>query len=206
MHCSGTSPRFSSPQQSSSRTKENTHPRFATPIEEEMRKDDKKVDIENVKKNYRSRRFSTDIAQPKQEGKLSENKESLHTTKSSPRDKAMEEILSLLGTPYVWGGKDEDGIDCSAFTQRIFHNAFLVSLPRTTKEQIREGKTVPTSSLLFGDLLFFNTTGESPSHVGIFLDDELFAHASQSFGVTISSLESTYYKEKYIGARRILKN
>ena len=66
----------------------------------------------------------------------------------------MEEILAMLGTPYVWGGENNDGIDCSAFTQRIFRNAFLISLPRTTKQQILEGTTIPSSSLTFGDLLF----------------------------------------------------
>ena len=57
--------------------------------------------------------------------------------------------------------------------------------------------------LQFGDLVFFNTTGRSPSHVGIYLEDDLFAHASVTYGVTISSLESTYYRKRLVGARRV---
>jgi cell wall-associated NlpC family hydrolase len=68
------------------------------------------------------------------------------------------------------------------------------------------GVEVERDSLQFGDLVFFNTTGRAPSHVGIYIEDYLFAHASVSSGVTISSLESTYYKGRYVGARRIVGN
>jgi cell wall-associated NlpC family hydrolase len=78
-----------------------------------------------------------------------------------------------------------------------------VTLPRTAREQFASGKGVDESSLLFGDLVFFNTTGSGASHVGIYLEDDLFAHASVSYGVTISSLESTYYRKRFLGARRL---
>ena len=58
--------------------------------------------------------------------------------------------------------------------------------------------------LRFGDLVFFNTTGESPSHVGVYIEDDLFAHASVTYGVTISSMESSYYRDRFVGARRII--
>jgi cell wall-associated NlpC family hydrolase len=68
------------------------------------------------------------------------------------------------------------------------------------------GQTVELSELKFGDLIFFNTTGDRASHVGIYLGDDLFAHASVSFGVTISSLQSSYYAKRYETARRIVSD
>ena len=80
-----------------------------------------------------------------------------------------------------------------------------MSLPRSARDQFRVGAVVDSDQLEFGDLVFFNTTGRSPSHVGIYLEDDLFAHASVTSGVTISSLESTYYKKRFLGARRLVQ-
>jgi cell wall-associated NlpC family hydrolase len=73
------------------------------------------------------------------------------------------------------------------------------------RAQYGVGSDVAKPDLQFGDLVFFNTTGRSPSHVGIYIEDDLFAHASVSYGVTISSLESTYYRKRYVGARRVVE-
>jgi cell wall-associated NlpC family hydrolase len=78
-------------------------------------------------------------------------------------------------------------------------------LPRSTTGQYHEGVRVKRHELRFGDLVFFNTTGRRPSHVGIYIEDDLFVHASVNFGVTISSMESTYYKDRFVGARRIIE-
>ena len=121
------------------------------------------------------------------------------------RDEVLLDIVDLLGTPYRYGGNDRDGIDCSGFTARVYRGASLPSLPRSTREQYRQGRPVKRDSLQFGDLVFFNTTGDSPSHVGVFIEDDVFAHASVTFGVTLSSLRSTYYKQRYIGARRVIR-
>jgi murein DD-endopeptidase / murein LD-carboxypeptidase len=64
---------------------------------------------------------------------------------------------------------------------------------------------VEKEQLRFGDLVFFNTTGYAPSHVGIYIEDDLFAHASVTQGVTISSMESTYYRKRFVGARRVVE-
>ncbi|HTY59554.1 MAG TPA: C40 family peptidase, partial [Bacteroidota bacterium] len=121
------------------------------------------------------------------------------------RDRVLLEIVSLLGVPYEYGGTDLSGIDCSAFTGKVYATAVRVPLPRSTADQFREGTEVEKERLRFGDLVFFNTTGESPSHVGIYLEDDLFAHASVTYGVTISSLENSYYRDRFIGARRIIQ-
>ncbi|WKZ68486.1 MAG: C40 family peptidase [Melioribacteraceae bacterium] len=121
------------------------------------------------------------------------------------REKILFEIISYLETPYKYGGVDRNGIDCSAFTQHVFDTAIGLQLPRTSSEQFSIGELISSKSeLTFGDLIFFNTTRRSyPGHVGIYIGENLFAHASRSLGVTVSSLESSYYKKRYVGARRI---
>lgn len=121
------------------------------------------------------------------------------------REKILFEIITYLDTPYLYGGISKNGIDCSAFTQQVFNNSVGVQLPRTASLQYQEGEEIETrENLIFGDLLFFNTTSRSyPGHVGIYLGENLFAHASRSLGVTVSSLKSSYYQTRYIGAKRI---
>jgi cell wall-associated NlpC family hydrolase len=119
--------------------------------------------------------------------------------------KMMREISKMMGVSYKLGGVDDEGIDCSAYTMNVFKNSLGVQIPRNSAEQSKLGRSVEYDDLKFGDLVFFNTTGESASHVGIYLGDDLFAHASVSLGVTISSLESFYYKKRFEGARRIVE-
>jgi cell wall-associated NlpC family hydrolase len=111
-----------------------------------------------------------------------------------------------MGVPYVHGGAGTDGMDCSGYTMMVYKNAIGKLLPRSSAEQSKLGEEVELSNLKFGDLIFFNTTGESASHVGIYLGDDLFAHASVSFGVTISSLQSSYYAKRYETGRRIVRD
>ncbi|MBN1301322.1 MAG: C40 family peptidase [Melioribacteraceae bacterium] len=120
------------------------------------------------------------------------------------REKILFEVIKFLDTPYVYGGSDFNGIDCSAFTQNVLINSIGFSLPRTASEQYRTGTEVGRKDLVFGDLVFFNTTIKSfPGHVGIYLGDDLFAHASSTMGVTISSLKSTYFNQRFVGGRRV---
>lgn len=116
------------------------------------------------------------------------------------------EIISYLDTPYKYGGETRKGIDCSAFTQKVFSKSSNIELPRTARQQFKEGEDISKNELSFGDLVFFNTRkGVYPGHVGIYIGEDLFAHASRSKGVTISSLENSYYKARYVGGRRIHK-
>lgn len=121
------------------------------------------------------------------------------------RDKFLLEVVSYLGVKYSYGGNSKAGLDCSGYVCRVFVDALNKKLPRSTSEQFRLGEKVQKHELRFGDLVFFNTTGRVPSHVGIFLEDDVFAHASVVEGVTLSSLESTYYKKRFVGARRVLE-
>ncbi len=120
------------------------------------------------------------------------------------RDQMLLDIISYLKVPYRYGGTTRKGIDCSAFTSLIIAGAANVALPRSANGQYRVGTKVTKRDLRFGDLVFFRTRGRRVSHVGIFLENDIFAHASVSDGVTFSSLESKYYKNRYVGARRVL--
>ncbi len=122
----------------------------------------------------------------------------------SDREKIMMEIVKYLNTPYQYGGNNKNGIDCSAFTQNVFQKSIRFNLPRTASQQYNNGEKISNRhALKFGDLVFFNTTKNSfPGHVGIFLGENLFAHASFSNGVTVSSLQSSYFKTRFVGARR----
>lgn len=113
-------------------------------------------------------------------------------------------VINYLGTPYKFGGNSRKGIDCSAFTRTIFMETFNIELPRSTLEQIKIGIPVQRQELKFGDLVFFNTRRrQNPGHVGIYLWDDYFVHASTKYGVIVSSMSGGYYDKRFVGARRI---
>jgi lipoprotein Spr len=121
------------------------------------------------------------------------------------KEKMFMEIIKYLNTPYKYGGNSKLGIDCSAFTQTIFSNVFSFQLPRSARQQFMEGLPInQRENLQFGDLVFFNTRRRiKPGHVGIYLGENLFAHASSSKGVIVSSLDHEYYSRTFMGGRRI---
>jgi len=119
----------------------------------------------------------------------------------SDSSKLVDNALSLQGVPYVFGGTSRSGFDCSGYTQYVF-NGSGISLPRTTAEQFKVGSSVSPEQLQSGDLVFFSTYAPGASHVGIYIGGERFVAASNS-GVSISSLDSDYYKSRYLGARRV---
>ena len=112
-------------------------------------------------------------------------------------------IDDWYGTRYRLGGNDKHGIDCSAFVQRLYENVFCTSLVRTAMEQFSSCRMVfNTDSLKEGDLVFFKR-GSRISHVGIYLVNNFFVHASSSRGVMISSLGDDYWSRLYAGAGKI---
>lgn len=107
------------------------------------------------------------------------------------------------GTPYVLGGSGIGGVDCSSFMQIIFDDYFGISLPRNTRQQLQEGRSVRRKFVGAGDLVFFRT-GRDLLHVGVALDGNRFLHASVSSGVMISRLDQRYWASRYLATRRIL--
>lgn len=124
------------------------------------------------------------------------------------KEKMLMEIIKYLGTPYKYGGNTKAGMDCSAFTQIIFKNVFNLNLERSARLQYTQGVVIDIGEeLKVGDLVFFNTRKRvTPGHVGIYIGDNLFAHASTKKGVTITALDYDYYARNFMGARRFESN
>ncbi len=123
---------------------------------------------------------------------------------ASIKDRLLRVAQRMLAVPYRFGGTTLWGLDCSGFVQKTF--AFLdLALPRSAREQFREGAKVAKADLSPGDLVFFRTYAKYPSHVGIYLGDNRFVHASsRERKVTVESLDTPYYVKRYIGAKRLL--
>lgn len=113
-----------------------------------------------------------------------------------------QQFLKWQGTPYRLGGQNKRGIDCSALVQQVYQGAFDITLPRTTVEQVKVGRSIARSRLQTGDLIFFKT-GFNKRHVGVFMGDGQFLHASASKGVTITELKNPYWKARYWQSRRV---
>lgn len=113
-------------------------------------------------------------------------------------------IEEWYGVRYRYGGTGKDGIDCSAFAQELYKNVFSTELVRTARQQFSSCKAVmDTNNLNEGDLVFFRTRGRSISHVGIYLANDYFVHASSSQGVMISNLNNSYWSKRYAGAGKV---
>jgi len=140
-------------------------------------------------------------------GRYSENNnpEVQSSNNDTAKEKVLMEIIKYLDTPYKYGGNSRDGIDCSAFTQTIYKNTLSFNLERSARLQYKQGIEISDKeNLKFGDLIFFNTRRNvRPGHVGIFIGENLFAHASSKKGVTISSLDHSYYQKRFMGGRRM---
>ncbi len=114
-----------------------------------------------------------------------------------------ERIEEFLGVPYLWGGNDKDGIDCSAFVKQVYE-VYEIDLPRTSILQSKLGMNIPRHALLPGDLVFFGETeSDSVTHVGIYMGNNKFANSTSSEGVKYSSLDEPFFFLKYLFAKRL---
>jgi probable lipoprotein NlpC len=111
----------------------------------------------------------------------------------------------FVGIAYRYGAPSgvTYAFDCSSYTQYVFDRAGI-TLPRTAASQSHLGEKVDKGSLSMGDLVFFKASGNGIGHVAIYAGNGMILHASSSKGVTVSRLESSYWKQKYVTARRIL--
>lgn len=106
------------------------------------------------------------------------------------------------GVEYKLGGDSKNGIDCSGFIQKAFKEKFDITIPRTTQMQSQLGREIDKSELKSGDLVFFKTG--DVNHVGVYLEDGMFIHASTKNGVTISELDNSYFSKSYWKAQRVI--
>lgn len=115
----------------------------------------------------------------------------------------VESALQYRGVPYRYAGMTSRGMDCSGLVARVLL-AHGIRAPHNSAALYRLGQAVSREDLRPGDLVFFNTTGKGISHVGIYVGDGEFVHASSGKGeVRTDTLESGYYAKRYVGARRI---
>jgi peptidoglycan endopeptidase LytE len=113
--------------------------------------------------------------------------------------------LNLLGVRYRWNGSSaRSGFDCSGLVQSLFQE-FNIVLPRSSREQYKVGEKVDKDNLEVGDLVFFSSRGKIPTHVGVYLGDNMFLHAARKARkVLISNLSAAWYSKRFLGARRLL--
>ncbi len=118
----------------------------------------------------------------------------------------LQKIDEWWGTPYALGGNSKRGVDCSYFTLDVMNAIYNTNLKRTAAEQYEQSEKIDWSDLKEGDLIFFKTDGSrSISHVGIYMTNNKFAHASTSQGVTISDLSEPYWQKRLYSLGRVLK-
>lgn len=114
----------------------------------------------------------------------------------------IQQAMTFIGTPYVWGGASRGGTDCSGFVKQVW-SQFGRSLPRTAREQALVGTPVMPESLEAGDRLYFSCKGGAVDHTGIFVGNGMFIHASASRGgVALEQLDTPKYRNAFVGARR----
>ena len=122
---------------------------------------------------------------------------------SQTLDRLYQQYKAWKNVPYLFGGTTKRGVDCSAFIQNTYLVQFNVKVSRSTKTLRHDGYKISKSRLRAGDMVFFKT-GRNTRHVGIYLENGKFMHASSNKGVTISSLQESYWRSHYTYSRRVL--
>ncbi|MCL2182538.1 MAG: C40 family peptidase [Chitinispirillia bacterium] len=117
----------------------------------------------------------------------------------------LEEVVrSYIGTPYKWGGTTPAGFDCSGFVTTVFNEVYGTPLPRSSAKMWKVGRQIPQPSARPGDLVFFKGSNFSDiGHVGIYMGNNRFAHASTNSGVIYTNLNENYYARRLVGFRRV---
>jgi cell wall-associated NlpC family hydrolase len=209
--CASLKTAFTGKQQSSQKTDQSVakaDPKFLDQIDVEMEKvkDEKKtVPAMASKNNIQSNTYNSFLYKEQPEPSSLQVKYSilLNTATEEVRNTKMFEFIDgWYGTPYRLGGNTKKGIDCSAFSQFLFAAVYGASIPRTAREQYKLTNRISRTDLKEGDLIFFNTRG-GVSHVGVYLQNNKFVHASTSGGVMISDIFDGYWVKKFIGVGRM---
>lgn len=114
-------------------------------------------------------------------------------------------IKQWEGVPYLYGGTTKLGIDCSAFVQRLYEKVYQTELVRTANQQFSSSLYIKDwTKLNEGDLVFFKIRSSSISHVGVYLGEGKFVHASRTKGVMVSNLQESYWHKYYVGGGKII--
>lgn len=133
-------------------------------------------------------------------------KETLDTF-PQPKQRLLKEANNWIGVKYRYGGTTRDGVDCSGLTMQIYDNALNIKLPRNSDEQRQWCEPLGREQLGVGDLVFFSPKGSEGgvNHVGIYLGNNKFVHASTSSGVMVSNLDEPYFTQRYHSSGRVAR-
>lgn len=134
------------------------------------------------------------------------NRSTLLNSENQKKRELWHYAKTFLGTPYRFGGASRYGMDCSGLVLRVYNDVYGIKLPHNTHKLYKRGRTIPLRNLKIGDLVFFAEKQKNRlSHVGIYMGNGYFIHASSSRGVIMSKLNSRYYNKRWIGAKRIVR-
>lgn len=119
--------------------------------------------------------------------------------------KLLEEVVnSYIGVPYKWGGTTSSGFDCSGFVLTVFREVYDINLPRSSGSMWKKGRRIAMPAARPGDLVFFQGSNFSDiGHVGIYMGNNRFVHASTSSGIIYTDLKESYYARRFVGVRRM---
>jgi murein DD-endopeptidase / murein LD-carboxypeptidase len=152
----------------------------------------------------RNKKQLVDSGEKKEVAKTSPVQEIVGISKKELKNSKLYSFIDeWYASPYKYGGCMKTGIDCSCFTSMLYDKVYGIKTPRTAGELYKESEKIKTHQLKEGDLLFFIINGKNVSHVGVYLKNDLFVHASTSKGVIINSLNDTYYKKNFYAAGRL---
>ncbi len=112
-------------------------------------------------------------------------------------------IDEWYGTPYKYGGKNKTGIDCSNFTSTLYSSIYNKSISGSSSSIFEKCSTISKSNMEEGDFVFFKIDGNKVSHIGVYLQNNKFVHATAKKGVMIDDLDEPYYKKYYFKSGRI---
>ena len=130
--------------------------------------------------------------------------EKLGVSEKDVRSKKLYSFISdWYGTPYKYGGCGRDGVDCSCFTVTLYYKVYGKIIARSSSQLYKESEHVKTKHLREGDLLFFKIGSKNISHVGVYLKDDKFVHASTKKGVMISSLKEKFFEDTFYSGGRL---
>ncbi len=112
-------------------------------------------------------------------------------------------VESWYGTPYKFGGCEKTGVDCSCFANALYKDVYQKKLSRSSRDIYKDCEKINNSNLKEGDFVFFKINSQDISHVGVYLSNNKFVHASTSKGVMVSDLNDVYYKKYFFTAARL---
>ena len=159
-----------------------------------------------VKKPKEKSPASTNTKETRESTIVSTYAEKLEVSKSDITNYELYNFIDLwYGTPYKYAGRSKSGVDCSDFVSLLFQSVYNIAITGAVPDLYRQCRHIKPSQLKEGDLVFFKINSKSLSHVGIYLQNHKFVHASVHSGVVIDDLGEDYYKKYFRVAGRILR-